>query len=161
MTLMVSSPPPRIEPGSTPPRSEVARQRFVSRATLVVALAAGLAVLIISLLSSSDTAHRTLAGTLTITPRSSQIDPCAPSQINPGLDDGTAIVVRDVNGKQVGSGRLGVGQVQGGSCVRSLDIEPVPELPEYRLVIGANGPLVVTQESLQASGGVLDLRFGA
>jgi hypothetical protein len=45
--------------------------------------------------------------------------------------------------------------------VRSLDIEPVPVLPEYHLVVGATGPLVVTDASLQASGGVLDLRFGA
>ena len=127
----------------------------------MVALVAGLAVLIVSLLSSSDTAHRTLSGTLTITPRSTQTDPCASTPANSGLGDGTAIIVSDVDGHQIGAGRLGVGKARGGSCVRSLDIESVPELAEYRLVIGANGPLVVTEESLQASGGVLDLRLGA
>ncbi len=97
---------------------------------------------------------------MTVTPRSTQADPCSPTQANPDLRDGAVIVVRDVKGGEVGSGRLGAGNPQGGSCVRSLDIEPVSVLAEYRLVVGTSGPFVVTDESLQASGGRIDLRFG-
>ena len=157
---MIASPPTRTERAPTSPRSESAKQHLVSRATLAVALGAGLVILIVSVLSSSSTAHRTLAGTLTVTPRSTQADPCSPTQANPDLTDAAVIVVRDVNGGEVGSGRLGTGIAQGGSCVRSLDIEPVSVLAEYRLVIGTSGPFVVTDESLQAAGGRIDLRFG-
>ena len=141
---MTASPPARSESGSIPPRSELNKQHLVSRATLAVALGGGLVLLVVSLLSPSTTAHRTLAGSLTITPRSTQGDACATSAAYPDLRDGAPIVVRDADGHEVGKGRLGNGKAQGGSCVRSLDIEPVPVLPEYHLVVGATGPLVVT-----------------
>ncbi|MEO8266554.1 MAG: hypothetical protein ABI706_13725 [Ilumatobacteraceae bacterium] len=136
------------------------RRHLATWATLAVALVAGLVILIVSLASSSGPAKRTLAGTFTLTPRAAQTGPCSPSPAYPDLVDGAAIVVRDGHGNQVGTGRLGTGRAQGGSCVRSLDIEPVPELAEYRIVVGTRGPMVITTDTLKASGGVLDLRFG-
>ncbi|MEO8267542.1 MAG: hypothetical protein ABI706_18730 [Ilumatobacteraceae bacterium] len=142
------------------PRSELAKRHLESRATLAVALGAAAIVLIISMFSSSGATKRTLTGTLTVSPLAAQTDPCSTSSALPDLSDGAKIAISDVNGHQVGAGRLGGGRPQGGSCVRTLDIDPLPVLAEYRIVIGGTGPLVVTEDSLQASGGVLDLRFG-
>jgi outer membrane protein assembly factor BamA len=69
-------------------------------------------------------------------------------------------VVSNVAGAQVAVGQLGAGQVDGVSCVRSLNIGTIAKLDEYRLVVGANSVFVVSAEALQLSNGVIDLRFG-
>ncbi len=126
----------------------------------MVALGGGLALLVINPFAPRPAAtRRTLAGTLTVTSPARTTDPCS-TAANPDLADGADIVIRDTQGREVGWGRLGSGRRDGHSCVRSLDIKPMARLDEYDLSIGSIGPLVVTAESLQTSGGVLDLRFG-
>jgi hypothetical protein len=133
----------------------------VTRATLVVALVAGLLAGVTGVVSSPASAQRTLAGTLTLTVASSHGEPCADLAAYPDLRDGVTIIVRDASGNSVGTGRLGAGQPKGLSCVRELELGPVPVLAEYRLNFGSTGPFVVTAEALQASGDLIDLRFGA
>jgi hypothetical protein len=144
----------------SPARRQSGRRRLLSRAAILVALGGGLGLLIVSPFSSGSAAtQRSLGGTLTVTSPLRTTDPCS-TTANPDLGDGAAIVIRDTQGREVGWGQLGAGRRDGHSCVRSLDIKPMARLDEYHLSIGSIGPLVVTAESLRASGGVLDLRFG-
>jgi hypothetical protein len=115
--------------------------------------------MVVNPFSSSESKKRTLAGTLTVTSPAQATDPCS-TTANPDLGDGAAIVIRDTQDREVGWGQLGTGHRDGHACVRRLDIKPMARLDKYELSIGSIGPLVVTAESLQASGGVLDLRFG-
>ena len=143
------------------PGTKVPPNRLATRATLVVALVVGVVAGLTGLVSSPASAQRKLAGTLTLTVASTHGEPCADLAAYPDLRNGIAIVVRDSSGNSVGTGRLGVGAAKGLSCVRQLELGPVPVLAEYRLTIGATGPFVVTADALQASGDLIDLRFGA
>ncbi len=143
------------------PGTKVPPNRLVTRATLVVALVAGLVAGLTGVVSSPASAQRTLAGTLTLTVASSHGEPCADLAAYPDLRDGVAIIVSDSLGNSVGTGHLGIGEARGLSCVRQLELGPVRALAEYRLTIGATGPFVVTAETLQATGNLIDLRFGA
>ena len=157
---MTYSEPTRSLRGPTSSRSEFARRHFVTRVTLAASLGAGFVAGMVGLLSSSGADKPTLKGTLTVTLQAAAGAPCSPVPAYPDLADGAPIVVSNVAGVQVAVGQLGIGQVEGVSCVRSLNIGAIAKLDEYRLLVGANSAFVVSAEALQLSKGVIDLRFG-
>jgi hypothetical protein len=101
--------------------------------------------------------QRVLSGTFTVTLQQSDANPCTAV---PDLADGTPVVVRDADGAELVTGSVGPGTPDGSSCSRPLDIPPVAEGAVYRISVGQYGPIEVTAESLDATGGTLDLRIG-
>jgi hypothetical protein len=128
--------------------------------SLCVALVAGLGGAVFGFTSGSTAAKHPLRGALTLTAHSATGNPCTTTQASADLGDGAEITVRDAIGHQVGSGRLGTGEVAAAACIRAIEIGVVPVLQEYHVVIGKRPPFVITADALRASGGLIDLRFG-
>ncbi len=104
---------------------------------------------------------RLITGTFTVAAAAGNSDPCAPRKDHPDLVDGAAVLVSDTTGNLLTTGSLGKGTAADSGCVREVQLTPLPALDAYRITIGSYGPIEVTSDALEVSGGSLDLRLGA
>lgn len=124
-------------------------------------VATALAVAALVACSGGDhEAGRVLTGTFTVTVRSGTGDPCGAMPAHPDLVDGAPVVVRDRDGRELTTGKVGAGTAKGRACVRPVQLGSVARLDLYRIWIGTFGPIDVTAESLDAAGSTMDLRVG-
>lgn len=110
--------------------------------------------------AAPSAAGRELAGTFTRT-GAAGADPCGTDGSHPDLRAGALVAVFDTTGNLLVTGELGDGRAQGPSCVHRIELPRVADLDAYRVTVGGVGPIEVTREALDATGGALDLRFGA
>jgi hypothetical protein len=130
-------------------------------AALAVAALAGCSSDSARSFGTSAPVGRLLTGTFTIAAAEAEADPCSPHPDHPDLVDGAVVKVSDTTGNLLTTGSLGKGSATGTTCVRDVQLTPLPALDAYRITIGSYGPIEVTSEALDASGGSLDLRLGA
>ena len=111
--------------------------------------------------SGALTAHHRITGTLRLSPAFVGSEPgCKGYGGYTDINAGAGVVLKDGDGKILGTGQLQTGSGDAASCSFPFTIDNVPEVPFYSVEVSHRGQITESLAELQADGWNFGLTLG-
>ncbi|MCA1823035.1 MAG: hypothetical protein LC640_01960 [Frankia sp.] len=132
-----------------------------------MAIAAGLALVLVIAMASRGTTHREISGTFTIYTSdftSAQLgQSCRGANVSYGyadIEDGTNVIVEDGGGEVIGTGELSGGVVDPLGCKFDWEVTDLPDTSSYSITVSHRGALHYTRSELEDHDWVVSITLG-